>query len=142
MGRGAGGTAGEIAALAARYEPWELDEQNPSSPGLSARLTRFWACTADSTGNLFTCVGQLGGGLVISFAYKWDIALVSLVVACSTYLPAMLTMMSTTNKRTKLLAEAYGAAGGIAAEVLGEPASATAHRRWRWRWRSFGVVGG
>lgn len=69
-------------------------------------------------GMLSAGVGQFFGGIVIGIYYKWDLALLAMGVAAVTYVPAMLYVFNALEKRTKLLADSYGAAGGVASEGL------------------------
>ena len=71
-----------------------------------------------SNGNLFSNGGQFIGGLVIAVYYSWDIALVTLAIAMLTFVPSVSLLLSFLDRRTKLLADAYSGAGGVASEVL------------------------
>ena len=64
-------------------------------------------------------LGQLMGGAVISFIYKWDLALIAVGIAFVFVLPACIIQVHTVQSRAHLLADAYGAASGFSAEVLG-----------------------
>lgn len=60
---------------------------------------------------------QLLGGLIVANIYAWDIALVTLAVAILTYIPAVTLLLHYLDMRTRILADAYAAAGGVASEV-------------------------
>ena len=61
---------------------------------------------------------QALSGVAIGLYFKWDLALVALAVAVFTYTPAVIYLVGALDKRTKSLADAYAAAGGVASEVL------------------------
>ena len=71
-----------------------------------------------SNGNIFSNTGQLVGGLVVAIIYAWDVALVTLAVSIFTFVPAVTLLLRYLDMRTRLLADAYAAAGGVASEVL------------------------
>ena len=84
-------------------------------------------------------LGQLVSGLVIGFIFKWDLALVTLGTSAITFVPAAVYSMAALDKKTKMLADAYGEAGGVASETLSglrtvvslglEPASLSRYER-------------
>ena len=63
-------------------------------------------------------LGQLVSGLAIGLVFKWDLALVSLATSLITFVPAAVYSMAALDKKTKMLADAYGEAGGVASEAL------------------------
>ena len=63
-------------------------------------------------------LGQMISGLIIGFVFKWDLALVTLATSAITFVPAAVYTMSSLDRRTKMLAAAYGEAGGVASETL------------------------
>jgi len=71
-----------------------------------------------SNANIFTTIGSITVGLYISLRESWAVALVTLAVAIVAYLPSVSLLLYYLEQRTKLLADAYAGAGGVASEVL------------------------
>ncbi|EOD31964.1 putative ABC transporter [Emiliania huxleyi CCMP1516] len=71
-----------------------------------------------SNANIFTTIGSITVGLYISLRESWAVALVTLAVAIVAYLPSISLLLYYLEQRTKLLADAYAGAGGVASEVL------------------------
>ena len=58
-------------------------------------------------------LGQMISGLIIGFIFKWDLALVTLATSAITFVPAAVYTMSSLDRRTKMLAAAYGEDGDL-----------------------------
>ncbi|EOD24007.1 hypothetical protein EMIHUDRAFT_427164 [Emiliania huxleyi CCMP1516] len=71
-----------------------------------------------SNANIFTTIGSITVGLYVSLRESWAVALVTLAVAIVAYLPSVSLLLYYLEQRTKLLADAYAGAGGVASEVL------------------------
>jgi ATP-binding cassette subfamily B (MDR/TAP) protein 1 len=53
----------------------------------------------------------------VALIYAWDIALVTLGVALLTFVPAVTLLLHYLDMRTRIMADAYAAAGGVTSEV-------------------------
>jgi ATP-binding cassette subfamily B (MDR/TAP) protein 1 len=94
---------------------------------------------AGTIGLLFLGVSQLITGLAIGFYFAWDLAAITTAAALITFAPASVYSMSALDKKTKMLGDAYGEAGGVASETLSglrtvvslglEPTSLTRYER-------------
>ena len=64
-------------------------------------------------------LGQSAAATIIALAVVPDLAALCLTLALVTVVPASIVLARTVGNRTRLLADAYGTAGGLCAEVLG-----------------------
>ncbi|KAL1522400.1 hypothetical protein AB1Y20_017390 [Prymnesium parvum] len=98
---------------------YDINHPQELSSRMGEAIVKIEKGLSVATSNIFMCAGQFVAGCVLGLIKSWDVALVSLAIALCTYMPAMLAQMRTISIKSKLTAEAYGVAGGVASEVLG-----------------------